>query len=281
MKILVTGATGTVGGHIVRKLQGHKLQGHEVVALVRDPSAAMPAGVTAVTGTLTDRDDVSRALEGVDRAFLILADDSGAVFAQAAAEAGLQLAVMLSSFTVDTPLRSGAANFVTAHHRAGEQALTKAGVPSAFLRAGGFDYNIVPWVAAARDDVVRLPYPDMRSPFVDPADIAASAVALLSAAEPVPGAYSITGPEAGSLREQVAEVNRAFGRSYLVQELGEKETGIGFLDEMPELVRTSFLEVFEGAGQVTPSDDVRRLTGTPARPFSAWLAENRGAFAVR
>ncbi|MEU4563068.1 NAD(P)H-binding protein [Actinoplanes sp. NPDC023936] len=275
MKILVTGATGTVGGHIVRKLRGH-----EVVALVRDPSAAMPAGVTAIAGNLTDRDDVNRALEGVDRAFLILADDSGAVFAEAAAEAGLQLVVMLSSFTVDTPLRSGAANVVAAHHRAGEQALTEAGVPSAFLRAGGFDYNIVPWVAAARDDVVRLPYPDMRSPFVDPADIAASAVALLSAAEPMPGAYSITGPEAGSLREQVAEINRAFGRSYVVQELGEKETGIGFLDEMPDPVRTSFLEVFEGAGQVTPSDDVLRLTGTPARPFSAWLDENRGAFAM-
>jgi len=274
MKILVTGATGTVGGHIVRELQGH-----EVVALVRDPSAAMPAGVTAVTGNLTDRDDVTRALEGVDRAFLILADDSGSVFAQAAAEAGLQLVVMLSSFTVDTPLRSGAANLVAAHHRAGERALTEAGVPSAFLRAAGFDYNIVPWVAAARDDVVRLPYPDMRSPFVDPADIAASAVALLSAAEPMPGAYSITGPEARSLREQTAEVNRAFGRSYVVQELGEKESGIGFLDVMPEPVRRSFLEVFEGAGHVTPSDDVLHLAGTPARPFSAWLAENRGAFA--
>jgi hypothetical protein len=87
-------------------------------------------------------------------------------------------------------------------------------------------------------------------------------------------------PEAGSLREQVAEVNRAFGRSYVVQELGEKETGIGFLDEMPDPVRTSFLDVFEGAGQVTPSDDVLHLTGTPARPFNAWLAENRGAFAV-
>ena len=275
MKILVTGATGTVGGHIVRKVQGH-----EVVALVRDPLALMPAGVTAVTGNLIDRDDMSRALKGVDRAFLILADDGGAVFAEAAAEAGLQLVVMLSSFTVDTPLRSGAANFVAAHHRAGEQALTKVGVPSAFLRAGGFDYNIVPWVAAARDDVVRLPYPDTRSPFVDPADIAASAVALLSAAEPMPGAYSITGPEAGSLREQVAEVNGAFGRSYVVQELDEKGTGIGFLDEMPEPIRTSFLEVFEGAGHVTPSDDVLHLTGTPARPFSAWLAENRGAFAV-
>jgi (4-alkanoyl-5-oxo-2,5-dihydrofuran-3-yl)methyl phosphate reductase len=275
MKILVTGATGTVGGHIVRQLRGH-----EVVALVRDPSAALPAGVTAVTGNLTDRDDVRRALEGVDRAFLILADDSGAGFAQAAAEAGLDLVVMLSSFTVDTPLRSGAANFVAAHHRAGEQALTEAGVPSAFLRAGGFDYNIVPWVAAARDDVVRLPYPDIRSAFVDPADIAASAVALLSAAEPMPGAYSITGPEDGSLRDQVAEVSKVFGRSYVVQELGEDETGIGFLDEMPAFVRTSFLEVFEGAGQVRPSDDVLRLTGSLARPFSAWLAENRGAFAV-
>ncbi|WP_249998280.1 hypothetical protein [Actinoplanes sp. M2I2] len=159
------------------------------------------------------------------------------------------------------------------------ETLTKAGVRSAFLRAAGFDYNIVPWVAAARDDVVRLPSPDMRTPFVDPADIAAAAVALLTAAHPVPGAYSITGPESGSLREQVAEINAALGRSYVVEELGETDTGVGFLDDMPDFMRTSFLEVFAGAGGLAPSNDVEVLTGTPARPFRAWLADNHRAFA--
>ena len=122
MKILVTGATGTVGGHVVRNLTG---RGHEVRALVRDPAKAdFPAEVEVVEGDLTNAEDVRRALDGVDRAFLLMADDNGAVFAAVAGEVGLGHAVLLSSFTVGGMLPSGEANFFTARHRAGEQALT-------------------------------------------------------------------------------------------------------------------------------------------------------------
>lgn len=62
MKILVTGATGTVGGHVVCYLAS---QGHEVRTLVRDPAkAGFPADVEVVQGDLTDTEDVHRALEG-------------------------------------------------------------------------------------------------------------------------------------------------------------------------------------------------------------------------
>lgn len=60
----------------------------------------------------------------------------------------------------------------------------------------------------ARDNVVRLPYPGRTIPFVDPA----TAVALLTASRPALRAYSTTGPESGSLREQVVEINREFDR---------------------------------------------------------------------
>jgi uncharacterized protein YbjT (DUF2867 family) len=51
MRILVTGATGQVGRHLVEELhQG----GHEVRALTRDPArAALPDGVHPVQGDLT------------------------------------------------------------------------------------------------------------------------------------------------------------------------------------------------------------------------------------
>ena len=55
-------------------------------------------------------------------------------------------------FTATTELPSGAANIVTARHQAGEEALTKAGVPSTFLRATGFDYNILLWLSLADGD---------------------------------------------------------------------------------------------------------------------------------
>lgn len=50
MKILVTEATATVGGHVVEYLAG---RGQEVRVLVRDPAKAdFPAGVEVVRGGL-------------------------------------------------------------------------------------------------------------------------------------------------------------------------------------------------------------------------------------
>lgn len=137
MKILVTGATGTVGGHVARQLSGGD---HQVVALVRDSTKAdLPAVVELVQGDLTDAADVRAALQDVDRAFLNMADDNGAVFAAVAAEAGTGHVVLLSSFAAVTTLPSGTGNIISARHHSGEQALTDAGVPATFLRATGFD----------------------------------------------------------------------------------------------------------------------------------------------
>src|SRR5262245_60466071 len=112
MKILITGATGTVGGHVARQLAGGD---HELVALVRDPAKAdLPAEVEVVQGDLTDADVVRAVLRGVDRVFLNMADDNGAVFAQVVGESDVEHVVLLSSFTATTELPSGAANIVTA-----------------------------------------------------------------------------------------------------------------------------------------------------------------------
>jgi (4-alkanoyl-5-oxo-2,5-dihydrofuran-3-yl)methyl phosphate reductase len=279
MKILVTGATGTVGGHVARRLSG---SGHQVVALVRDPAKAdLPADVTPIAGDLTDAASVRTALQGVDRAFLNMADDNGAVFAEVAAGTGPGHVVLLSSFTADTELPSGAANIVSARHRAGEQALTAAGVPSTFLRAAGFDHNILMWTATATDGVVQAPNVDVRLPVVHPADIAAAAVAVLTAPHPATGTHSITGPQALSVRDQVTIINEVLGRAYTVREISQAEAAAAaFPEGTPDLVTTSVLETMgPGAAVVAPSDDVETLTGTAARPFSAWVADNAGAFA--
>jgi len=69
MKVLVTGATGFVGGNLARKLWE---QGHEVMALVRTGSAraAMEGtGIQPVTGDILDRDSVDRAVQGCEAVF--------------------------------------------------------------------------------------------------------------------------------------------------------------------------------------------------------------------
>ena len=69
MKILVTGATGNVGGEVVRSL--HK-RGAEVRAMARKPeSVSFPSGVEVVAGDLTDPESVRVAVQGVDKLFLL------------------------------------------------------------------------------------------------------------------------------------------------------------------------------------------------------------------
>ena len=69
MRVLVTGATGFIGGRIVAQLRARN---DEVLALVRSPAKACALeelGVTIVPGDITDRKSVSHAVRDVDAVF--------------------------------------------------------------------------------------------------------------------------------------------------------------------------------------------------------------------
>ncbi|NUU26382.1 MAG: NAD(P)H-binding protein, partial [Streptomycetaceae bacterium] len=69
MAVLVTGATGNVGRHVVAELLR---RGQRVRALTRDPAGArLPPGVEAVGGDLTRPDTLAPALDGVTGVHLI------------------------------------------------------------------------------------------------------------------------------------------------------------------------------------------------------------------
>ncbi|MBM6406004.1 NAD(P)H-binding protein [Phycicoccus sp. CSK15P-2] len=279
MKILVTGATGTVGGALVELLAGTD---HDVAVLVRDPAKfSGPADVEVVQGDLTSADDVRAALAGVDRAFLNMADDNGATFAEVAGQVGLEHVVLLSSFTAVTDIALGEANIVTARHRAGEQALVEAGVPSTFLRASGFDYNFLMWAGEASEGVVRAPWLDVKLPVVDPADIAASAAAVLTSPSPAGGAYSITGPEPLSVTDQTEIAAEVLGRDLRVEAL-ELQTAkaAAFPEGTPDVVVDSVFGTFAPEAAVLPvSHDVEALTGRPAHTFGEWVERNKAVLA--
>ncbi|MCW0001914.1 NmrA/HSCARG family protein [Pararhizobium sp. YC-54] len=69
MTILVTGATGNIGGQVIQHLVD---RGADVRALVRDPSKAnFPAGVTVAKGDFLDVDSLRAAVDGVSTLFLL------------------------------------------------------------------------------------------------------------------------------------------------------------------------------------------------------------------
>jgi uncharacterized protein YbjT (DUF2867 family) len=71
LNVLVTGATGKQGGHLVRELLA---RGHSVRALTRKPESPAAAalaerGVTIVPGDFDDQESLERAARGVDTVF--------------------------------------------------------------------------------------------------------------------------------------------------------------------------------------------------------------------
>jgi nucleoside-diphosphate-sugar epimerase len=73
MKYFITGATGFIGGRIVRQLAE---SGHEVVAIARDPKRAqdlVDMGVDVRPGDITDRESMRAPMTGVDGVFHVAA----------------------------------------------------------------------------------------------------------------------------------------------------------------------------------------------------------------
>ena len=143
MKILVTGGTGNVGGSVVRELLK---RGADVRVLARKQpeSGKLPANVEIAIGDLMDPVSVEKAMEGIDKLFLLNAvvpdELTQALIAYGIAKRkGIKHLTYLSVFQVD--------KFRDVPHFASklavENALREFGVPYTILRPGYFMQNDV------------------------------------------------------------------------------------------------------------------------------------------
>jgi uncharacterized protein YbjT (DUF2867 family) len=77
MRVLVTGATGFVGGHLARRLE---TEGHDVVAMTRDPGTYRGPG-TPVRGDIADAASLCEAVQGCEVAYYLVHSLADADFA--------------------------------------------------------------------------------------------------------------------------------------------------------------------------------------------------------
>ncbi|MEV6150793.1 NAD(P)H-binding protein [Nonomuraea sp. NPDC052129] len=276
-RILVTGATGNVGKHVVPQLAGAGLQ---VRALVRDPDRAkLPEGVEAVKGDLSVPETLEPALKDVESVFLIwpgfAAETARDVVEVIAAHA--RRVVYLSADVED--LADGESP--TLFHQEVERLIRHTGLSWTFLRPVGFAANTLGWADQVRQGVVRWPYGEARRSLIHEKDIAAVAVHVLTSAGHGGGKYVLSGPEQLSQAEQARIIGEAVGREVRWAELPLDVAREQLLAAWGDTRFVDGALAGWGAFVDTPeriTDTVPKLLGRPALTFRQWATDHAADF---
>lgn len=284
MTILVTGATGQVGRHVVDQLI-HR--GADVRALVRDPAKAnLPAGVTMVQGDLFDVDALRGALSGVSTLFLlnaVAADEftQALIALNLAREAGIERIVYLSVIHSDL--------YVNVPHFAGkfgvERMIEQMGLNATVLRPAYFIQN-----DATIKDVVTgygvypMPIGGKGLAMIDTRDLGEiAAIELLrreQAGTPLPlERITIVGPDTLTGADVAAIWTEVLGRpiAYPGDDTAGFEQNLRqFMPGWMAYDMRLMAERFQSEGMIPTAGDVDRLTallGRPLRSYREFAAE--------
>ena len=285
MKILVTGATGNVGGQVANQLIA---AGHRPKLMVRNAEKARARfgdGADLVLGDLSQPESLAAAFAGADRLFLVSAgvdlatQDGGAV--AAARAAGVGHIVKLS--TLGTAQGDSPGGAISRWHRMGEEAIEASGLGWTHLRPGSFMSNTLMWIPTIRAlGKVFAPTGEGRFAPIHPADIGAVGVTALTEAGHEGKIYELTGPEALTNGELVAEIAAALGRPLEFVDIPESvaRENMGRSGMPPALIDgiLALMAMIRTGKGAKVTDTVATVTGRAPRTFRSWVAENVAAF---
>ena len=219
MRVLVTGSSGFLGGHVVPLLYA---RGHQVTALTRSPTAARKVtalGATPVSGDLDDPRSVDAAFAAIDAGALVnlasLGFGHAATIVSAAEEAGLTRAVFVSTTAIFTHLDARSKSVRTEAERTiRASALEWTIIRPTMIYGTQADRNMARLLRAVRRWPV-FPLPGGGHRLQQPVhvdDVASAVVSALERPASVGRAYEVAGPDALPLREVVTEAAAAVGR---------------------------------------------------------------------
>ena len=278
--ILITGATGTNGIEIVNLLSR---MGVACRALVRssEKSGALAnlPGVEVAYGDFADRDTLTRALEGIDRALLISSIDPKLPelqgnFVRAAKAAGVRHVVKFSG--MDAHVHSEW-RFLRWHGEA-EKELEDSGLAFTHLQPNQFMQVYLRFqpAIASQGKFYAASKESLVSP-VDVRDIAAVAVAVLTGTGHQGKTYVITGPEALTYSDIADKFSAATARKVTYVDVPLEAAKQAILDGgAPEWFAEGQAEQFRfrwQGKQARVTSTVADITGKEPRTFAGFARE--------
>lgn len=297
--ILVTGATGTVGSEVVKKLLSTKGQKQEEDMIIKaaarsaNDSIFSDSEVQVVQFDYNKPDTLSAALRGVDKLFLLTPFQSNMVdltsnLVNEAKKAGVKYIVKQSVLGANaepgiTPSRL---------HRQAEKIIEESGIPFTFLRPNFFMQNFVTFYSnlIKTQGAFYIPAGNAKASFVDVRDIAAVAVQALGGGRSSKSgtgnhtrkAYDITGGEALSYGQAAEILSKEIGKKVNYVNISDEDARKGMKDMgMDEWTINSMIELFgiTRAGYVSDiSPAVEQITGNKPITFSQFARDYAGAF---
>ncbi|WP_432056017.1 SDR family oxidoreductase [Streptomyces sp. bgisy022] len=275
MGIVVTGATGHLGRHVVGQLL-EKVPADRITAVVRNADRAADLAGRGVRIAVADY-NAPETFDGVfaagDKVLLISGSEvdqdrvaQHRVVIDAARAAGVALLAYTSAPGTLTASLADA-------HRGTEEVLLGSGLPYTLLRNCWYHEvyteNLAPVlehravVAAAGEGRVSS---------ASRADYAAAAVAVLTGEGHENKTYELAGDRAWSFAEYAAELSRQTGEEIAYRKVTQEEltailTGAGLPEPVAAVYAGADASIAKGE-LVVDSGDLSRLTGRPTTPLS-------------
>jgi uncharacterized protein YbjT (DUF2867 family) len=222
--ILLTGATGYVGGRLLPELLA---RGHRVRCLVRAPERAeLPAAAEVFRGDVVKREGLAEAMEGVDVAFYLVhsmgrgsdgdfaaADRRAAgAFGDAARAAGVHRVVYLGGLEGgDSPSEHLRSRHEVAHvlrARVGELVYVRAAM---VIGAGSASFQMMNHLVRRLPAMITPRWIDTRSQPVAIADVVGT-LATLAERDEVPQEVQLGGADVLTYREMMERFAKILGR---------------------------------------------------------------------
>ncbi|CAM3239038.1 Quinone oxidoreductase 2 [Arthrobacter ulcerisalmonis] len=272
MSIVVTGATGQLGRHVITALLAGGVPAAEIVATgraVEKLAEFASQGVQVKAVDYSDADSVVAAVEGATRVLLISGSEVGQRLAQhqtvidAAKAAGVELLAYTSIANADTTGMK-----LAGEHQETEALLRESGVPFVLLRNGWYLENYTEQLQGTlAQGGLAGSAGDGKVSAASRADYAAAAAAVLTADDQAGKVYELGGDVAFSLPELAAEISAATGQDIAYNDLPAADyagllVSVGVPEGFAAILADSDLGIARGDLLVS-SGDLARLIGRP------------------
>jgi len=272
VSIVVTGATGQLGRHVLEALLERGVPAEEIVAAGRSVgklSDFAERGVQVKPMDYADAGSVAAALKGATRVLLISGSEVGQRVEQhrtvieAAKAEGVELLAYTSIANADTTAMK-----LADEHKATEALLRGSGVPFVLLRNGWYLENYTEQLAGTlAQGALAGSAGEGKVSAAARVDYAHAAAAVLVANGQAGKVYELGGDDAFSMADLAAEISTATGKTVTYNDLPAEEyvgvlTGVGVPGAFAEILADSDLGIARGDLLVS-TGDLRRLIGRP------------------